>query len=206
MGDCHHGLSLLAHQPFQDLEHLFRALAVEAAGWFVGEDQWRIVGQRAGHGHALSLAAGELVWPFVEMIGKAECRKQFACPLAHLVPAKTAEPAHGDLDILSGGEFRQQEVELKDEADIGKACSGSFVLIHQVRVPVANGERAAGRPVKQAEQVKQRRFAGAGRSSDGDELALADNERYILDQGDRDRLLEDACEALCFDERAHVAP
>ncbi|MCY1297066.1 hypothetical protein D9M70_464910 [compost metagenome] len=161
VGDCDHRLSPLAHQRFQDLEDLFGALAVEAAGRLVRKDQRRIVGQCAGHGHALALAARKLVWPFVEMIGKAECCKQIARPLAHLVPAKATELAHGDLDILAGSEFRQQEMELEDEADIGKPRGGPFVLVHPGRVAAADHERAAGRPVEQAEQIEERRLARA---------------------------------------------
>ena len=39
---------------------LFRSARVEVAGGFVGEDQWRIVRQRAGNGNSLLLAAGQL--------------------------------------------------------------------------------------------------------------------------------------------------
>ena len=63
-----------------------------------------------------------------------------------------------------------------------------------------------GRPVEQAEQIEQRRFAGAGRAGDGDELLLADAERDVPHQRDRHRLRQDAGEVLGLDQGAHVAP
>jgi len=53
----------------EELHHLSAPVAVERGGGFVGKDEAGLVGQRAGDGHALLLAAGEGVgrlsarWP-----------------------------------------------------------------------------------------------------------------------------------------------
>ena len=50
-----------AREPSQELEHRRAVLGVEAAGRLVGEDQLRVVDERASEREALLLAAGELV-------------------------------------------------------------------------------------------------------------------------------------------------
>ena len=44
----------------QELHHLLTGLTVQVAGWLVGQDQLGLVDQRAGYGHPLLFAAGEL--------------------------------------------------------------------------------------------------------------------------------------------------
>ena len=61
VGDRHHGLAVLVDQFAQHLEHLLAGVRIERAGRLVGENDRRLVGERARHRHALALAAGELV-------------------------------------------------------------------------------------------------------------------------------------------------
>ena len=54
----------------------FRGLAVKRAGRLVGQDQDRIVDQRAGDGDALLLSAGELARPVLRAMGQAHAIKR----------------------------------------------------------------------------------------------------------------------------------
>ncbi len=101
-------------------EDLLGALAVEAAGRLVGEDERRVVGERPGDGDALALTARELLGALVEVAGEAEALEQFLGTGAHRPARQAAEPAHRDLDVVADGELGQQEVELEDEADRGE--------------------------------------------------------------------------------------
>ncbi len=56
--DCHVELFLQFLQQFEDLRLNGH---VERGGWFVRDQQVRLVGKRHGDHHALALAAGELV-------------------------------------------------------------------------------------------------------------------------------------------------
>ena len=86
VGDGDHGLAAIDDLA-QHLEHLLAGLGVERAGRLVGQDDVRVVGERAGDGDALALAAGKLVRPLVHVIGKPERRQQVARALAHRTAA-----------------------------------------------------------------------------------------------------------------------
>src|SRR5438874_2340588 len=70
-----------AHQIEELGEDNIRGVLVEVAGGLVGEDQRRLVGERAGHGDALLFAAGKLRRPMVEPLRQAEFAEQLLRPL-----------------------------------------------------------------------------------------------------------------------------
>ena len=71
--------------------------------------------------------------------------------------------------------MRAQQVEaLEDEADLGVADDGALVAAELRDVGAVEDVRAGGRAVEAADDVHQRRLAGAGRSHDGHELAGVD--------------------------------
>ena len=56
--DHDHGDALLPIQPLKDRHNFDRGSGIECAGRFIGQDDVRIVHQRAGDGDALLLSAG----------------------------------------------------------------------------------------------------------------------------------------------------
>ena len=56
----------------QRVEHMARRLRVEVAGWFVGEQDARAVGDRPRNGDALLLAPRKLGRPVRLALGEAE--------------------------------------------------------------------------------------------------------------------------------------
>ena len=90
-----------------------------------------LVDQRAGDGHALLLAAGELVRDGGPR-GRARptVSERLQGPLALLVaPADGARVEHRQLDVLQRRGARQQVEPLEDEADLLVADVGQLVAV-----------------------------------------------------------------------------
>ena len=58
--------------------------AVEIAGWFIGQEQRRPIGQAAGDGDALAFAAGKFGGEMIESMLEADQLQQFDSALASL--------------------------------------------------------------------------------------------------------------------------
>ncbi len=56
----------------QRVEHVLGGVRVEVAGRLVGEDETRLVGQRAGDGGALLLAARQLRRAVIDAVGETQ--------------------------------------------------------------------------------------------------------------------------------------
>jgi hypothetical protein len=90
-------------------------MLVKIAGRLVGEDQRRLVGQRARNGDALLLAARQLRRAMVEPLRQPENAEELVGALARRVGLGIAHELGND-HILARSEFGQQMVELIDEA------------------------------------------------------------------------------------------
>jgi hypothetical protein len=99
--DHHDGLAEFAVQLVQQVQHLGGGHAVEVAGGFVGDDQRRVGHQCAGNGHALLLAAGELVGVVVHAVGQADHGQRRLHVAAALGAAQRGQQQR-QLDVLEG--------------------------------------------------------------------------------------------------------
>ena len=88
-------------QLFEDADDVAAGLLVEVAGRLVGQDQRRVVDERAGDGHALALAAGELVRAMLGAVVEADAIERFERARAALV-AVDAGVEQRQLDVLPG--------------------------------------------------------------------------------------------------------
>ena len=70
--DEHDRQALLAVEPLEDVHHLDARARIEVAGRLVGQQQLRVVHERAGNRHALLLAAGQLVRMMAEPFAQAD--------------------------------------------------------------------------------------------------------------------------------------
>jgi hypothetical protein len=99
--DHHDGLAQLAVQLVQQVQHLFAGGAVEVAGGLVGDDQRRVGHQGAGDGHALLLAAGQLVGVVVGAVGQAH-HGQRRQPRGAALARRQAGQQQRQLHVLEG--------------------------------------------------------------------------------------------------------
>ena len=83
----------------------FAVFTVEVAGGFIGQQHGGLVGQGAGDGDALLLAAGEAVGAALELVAQAEALEQRGGAVHVFVFGKAREFHHGERDVFLGGEF-----------------------------------------------------------------------------------------------------
>jgi hypothetical protein len=167
----------LAQQPGD----LFRRVGVQVARRLVGQHQGRVGHQGAGHGHALLLAAGELVGPVVGAPFQADLVQPFGRPRFGRGRPHAVE-GDGQGGVLQRVEHRDEVEELEDEADAAAADFGQLGVRQVAQVVAVNQHRAAGGPVQPAQQVEQRGLAATARPHDGHELARLDLQRDAIER------------------------
>ncbi len=106
----------LAHQAPQQTHDSVAGLRVQLAGRLIGQQQRRLVGQRAGDGDPLLLATRQLVRPMVRPIRQPHQAQQLGDPLLAQLRLRR-DQAQRHLDVLGGGQDGQQPEGLEDEAD-----------------------------------------------------------------------------------------
>jgi len=141
-------------------EHVCGAPGVQRAGGLVGEQQHRFADDRPGQGHALLLAAGELVRQVVDAIGEPDPvqggeRAPPAFPRLH--------PGVGErqLDVGQRRRARDQLERLEDEPDLAVAHHRQLVLVEAAGVHPVEQVATAGGGVEAADDVHQRGLAAA---------------------------------------------
>lgn len=78
------------------------------------------------------------------------------------------------LDIFNRGEHRDQVETLEHEADVDVAPMRDFAVAEGAQIFAEHENFSVSRPVHRGDQVQQRRFAGARRPHQRDELAFVD--------------------------------
>lgn len=174
MGDEDEGLAL-AIEVVEEVEDFFAGFGVEVASGFVGEDDERAVGESAGDGNALLLAAGELVGSVIEAVVESDLGGKFCGDFPHFFIGGPAV-IHGDGDVFSDGELLDEVVGLKDEAEVAIAGSGEVVVVEGGDVLAAEEVVARSGLIQAAEDVEEGGLAAAGGAHDADIFASIDVE------------------------------
>ncbi len=99
--------------------------AIEVTGRLVGQDDRRVVRERAGDRHALLFAAGELRRVVMPAAREAHIVDERAGAIARV---GGAGDLHGHEDVLERRQRRQQMEELEDDADLLAAEPGEALL------------------------------------------------------------------------------
>ena len=178
MGDEDERRPDLAVDPRQLGLHVLAELEVERAERLVEQEHRRSLGEGAGEGHPLLLAAGHL--------GRAAAGSRPARPTSsRYSPVRRVTSADGQLlhpqperDVLGDGHVREQGVVLEDRVDV--ALVGRQV----VDGPALDEQLARAHRDEPADEVEGRRLAAAGRPEEAEELARLDHHRHVV-QGDR---------------------
>jgi hypothetical protein len=172
VGDDDDGVAL-GVEIVEERHDLVAGLGVEVAGGFVGEDDGGLVDQGAGDGDALALAAGELVG-LVHHAGAEVDGLEDGLGAGDALGGGGAVVDEGQLDVVQRGGAGEQVEGLEDEADLLVADAGEFVVVELADVVAVEPVLALGRGVEAADEVHQRRLAGAGGAHDGDVLVVLD--------------------------------
>jgi hypothetical protein len=112
-------------------------------------------------------------------LGQADAR-QHRLRLRHRLFAFHTPDQQRHGDVVQRREFRQQVVELVDEAERGVAQVAAPGFRQCREVLALQDHRAAARRIEAAEDVQQGRLAGAGSADDGDPFAAADGEVDVV--------------------------
>ncbi len=132
-----------------------------------------MVDQRTRHGGTLALATGQLARLVVQAMAQADRFQQRGRTLAGFGHAGTGQH-HRHHHVFQRGEFRQQVVELVDEAQrlvAQQATRG----VRQGRHALAGDEHlTCGRHIEATQQVQQGALAGAGGTDDRHRFAGID--------------------------------
>ena len=135
----------------QQIEHVAPVRAIEIAGRLVGEDQRRIVGQRARDRNALLLAARELRRIVMAAIVQPDFVEQRLRARRRIAPAGDL---HRHLDVFDRGQRRHEMKELEDEADLLAAQPRQRVFIQPRDFLAADRDRAARRRIQTGDQIR----------------------------------------------------
>ncbi len=188
MGDEHHGLLVL----LPDVQQLFLqqqlVLRVERRERLVHQQNFGIVGERACDRHALTHAAGKLVWIILGETGETGAREIVA---DHL---------------LDGGGWHAPHLEAVGGVvpDRHPGEDGVALEDHRIHRPLRmwrlDLDGAGGNGVEAGKDAQQRGLAASARADDHKELAGSDVERDAID---RNKLPEHLAQIADADGRPH---
>src|SRR2546426_347723 len=136
-------------------------------------EQRRIVRQGDRNGDPLLLAAAQLVRPMARTVGEADEIKEFLGPS---LPGRAVfgGEAHRQLDVLLGGQRRDEVEELEDEAGLSQSIPNEFSFAEVDEVGSVHLDSTRGRAVDPAQDIQEGRLAAPRRPSDRDEFAVID--------------------------------
>ena len=172
MRDEHHGRPALLPDPRQFFLQGHPCLRIDAGKGFVHQQHRRIVGERANHADALLHAAGQFVGIAVGRMREPGQRQIFA---GNLVALGLRHAAHlrTEPDIVEHGFPGEQGKRLEYDTAL-RAGPNDRLTVEQ--------DLAAGIGNEAGDHVEDRGLAAAGRADDGNELALLDVQRDVMDR------------------------
>src|SRR5215203_6162116 len=170
VGDEYERLPMLPVEPYQKVHDLPASLRVQSTGRLVGPDDGRLVHQRAGHRDALLLAAAHLRRALVRLLGNSDCLQSGMRPSASLFGLRAGHQ-QGQLNVLDGGEDRDQVIGLEDEAHLLGPETGALPVRHPGDGLAADQDLAAVELIQAREAIQQRGLPAPGRAHDDDHLA-----------------------------------
>src|SRR6185436_13714464 len=112
-------------------------MRVEVSGRLVGQHARRLGDQRARERAALALAAGELARLMLEAMTEADLRQDLLRPLESTFPVFPSDQQR-HCHVLERRKFRQQVVELVDEAERRVTDFSALALAHGAELPAAH--------------------------------------------------------------------
>jgi len=171
-------------RPAEQVEHRPTALAVEAAGGLVGEEDAGPRSQDAGDGRSLSLSDADLLRKVPRAVLEPHRLQRSPNPVGPLRPGTPVEE-EGKGDVLLDGEHLDQVEGLEHEPDLAAAKPRHRRVVQGTEPMPAQPHLARGGPLQSGQQPEQGGLPASARTGDRQELALARRERDVLEHRDR---------------------
>ena len=140
------------------------------------------------------------------MFLQAEPREQIQATRPHFLVAEFPQRAHRQRHVVEGGEFREQEMELEDEAERLEPKLRADILVHPRGGLAEDEDIAGGGRIQQAQKIHQRGFARARGAGDGHEFPRMDRKVDVAHEGGVDLSAQHAGRLPRLDEGRHEAP
>jgi acyl-CoA thioesterase-1 len=176
------GDPLLLVELLEHLQHLLARARVEVAGGLVGEQQARLVDERAGDRDALLLAAGELRRVVVEPLAEPHALQQLRrAALGLAVGDRVVRVRQRHHHVLQRAGAGQQVEVLEDEPDLAVADERAAVGAEGGNLLAIEPVFAGRGVVETPEDVHERALARATGAHQGDELAARDVHGHALE-------------------------
>ena len=157
--------------------HAHPELRVEVRERLVHQEGLRLAHDRAAHGHALALPAGERGRPAVEEVVEPEQLGHLLDAALRLVPRRLAH-AQAVAEVLAHGHVRVERVALEHHRDV------AFARRELRHVAGVDRDRALGDVLQPGDHPEQGGLAAAGRADEHEELAALDLEGDVVDGDD----------------------
>lgn len=168
MADNDHGLTQLAIDLSQQLQHLATGFGVQVTGRLVAQQQRGVAGQGSGDSHTLLLSARQLGGKEAGPVLQAHDAQRF------LSVQRIAGDLHRHLHVFQGRQGRHQIEELKNKAHVVAAIERQLPVAGASQVLAFKEKFALGRAVHAADHVEQGAFARAAGSDDDQQFAGLD--------------------------------
>ncbi len=163
----------------EQVHDLHGGMGIQGAGGLVGQNDLRVVDERAGNGHALHLAAGKLARLLVHVLGKPHGRQGLLGPPGAL-GFPYARQRQRQFHILQNSLVRNEVVALEHESD-AVVAEGVPVAVLVAMGGNAVDDHVAGIVVVQtAHHVQQRGLARARGAENGYELIVAERNGHVV--------------------------
>jgi len=172
-------------QFLQQPQHGLLVGFVEIARGLIGKNQFGLIDQCARHGHSLLFSAGKLPGKMIHAVTEPDAL-QFSTGLAFIRCAVKILCEHY---IFERGEIRHEMKLLKNKPDFLSAKSRQAGLVEPRKIGAVDDRAARSWRIQAAEDVDQRRLAGARRTHDGDPFPRIHAERHAIERAHVPKLL-----------------
>ncbi len=167
-------------------QHLADQFRVQRAGDLVEQQQSGFVGQRAGDGHPLLLAAGQFVGVGVGLVGQADAGQQLAAAFLGVAARRSVHHPRRQRDVGQRGHVGEQVERLEHHAHRLPGRIGVDARVADVAA--VEQDLAVVDVLEQVDAPQQRRLSRPRRADQHHHLVLADVEVDTVEhRTDRDR-------------------
>ena len=181
---------------------------IEISRWLIGKNQFWLIDQRAGDGHALLFAAGQLRGKMGEAIAHADAMQRLF-GLSFIGAAVEILRQH---HVFKRREIRHEMELLKDETNFFGAVADQLIFGEFGKIDIIDDHPAGGERVQPAKNIDQGGFAGAGRAHERHPFARLHAEADAVESAQRPVLLDQRFDNYLGRlprggiERAHASP